>query len=413
MTYRYPLGLFEAVGVEIEYMIVDRETLSVRPIADELIRAQAGAYEAEIDVGDIAWSNELALHVVELKTNGPAREITRLPALFQENVGRINELLAPLNATLMPGGMHPWMDPQREMRLWPHEYSPVYETFDRVFGCKGHGWANLQSVHINLPFADDAELGRLHAALRVLLPILPALAASSPIKEGAPSGWMDTRLEVYRTNAARVPSVSGVVIPEPLFTRADYESVLLQRIYDDLARHDPDGVLRHEWVNARGCIARFDRGAIEIRLLDVQECPAADVAIAAAVIAAARMLVDEAPASQDDQRRWSEHRLAAILGDVVHDADGARIGDEEYLALFRFPGKAATAGDLWRHLIEEAAGRRPDLAPWRPLLGDLLDQGCLARRILKRLDGDMRREALRAVYGDLCRCLARGEIFRV
>jgi hypothetical protein len=32
-------------------------------------------------------------------------------------------------------------------------------------------------------------------------------------------------------------------------------------------------VLRHEWVNARGAIARFDRSAIEIRVLDVAECP--------------------------------------------------------------------------------------------------------------------------------------------
>jgi gamma-glutamyl:cysteine ligase YbdK (ATP-grasp superfamily) len=414
MTYRFPLGLFEAVGIEIEYMIVDGDTLSVRPIADELIKAQAGDYESEIELGEIAWSNELALHVVELKTNGPAHELDRLPRLFQDNVERINALLAPMNAMLMPGGMHPWMDPQREMRLWPHEYSPVYQTFDRIFGCKGHGWANLQAVHINLPFGDDDEFGRLHAAVRVLLPILPALAASSPIKDGTPSGWMDTRLEVYRTNAAKVPSVSGVVIPEPVFTRASYESVVLQRIYDDLAPHDPEGILRHEWVNARGCIARFDRGAVEIRVLDVQECPAADLAVAAAVIAAARMLAGNALALQDEQRRWPEQRLAEILTATVRDADRAVITDKEYLDLFRFPGQAGcTVNDLWRHLIETAVTQQAELAAWRPMLTDLLDQGCLARRIMKRLGADLRSEALRAVYGDLCRCVARGELFRV
>lgn len=412
MTYRYPLGLFEAVGVEIEYMIVDRDTLAVRPISDELIRAQAGDYESEIELGDIAWSNELALHVVELKTNGPAREITRLPALFQENVARINTLLEPMNAVLLPGGMHPWMDPHREMRLWPHEYSAVYDAFDRIFGCKGHGWANLQSVHINLPFADDDEFGRLHAAIRVLLPILPALAASSPIIDGKPSGMMDTRLDVYRSNAAKVPSVSGVVIPEPVFTRADYEGVLLQRIYDDLAPHDPEGVLRHEWANARGCIARFDRGAIEIRVLDVQECPAADLAIAAAVIAVTKMLADDV-AGQRRQRQWSEHRLASIFSSVVRDADAAVIGDAEYLQLFGFPGRQSTTAELWRHLIETAVARQPELAGWRPALTHLLDQGCLARRILKRIGGDVRREALREVYADLSHCLARGELFRV
>jgi gamma-glutamyl:cysteine ligase YbdK (ATP-grasp superfamily) len=254
-----PLGLFEAFGVELEYMIVDADTLDVRPAADELLAAVGGGYEVEVELGPVAWSNELALHVVEIKTNGPVASLGGLGALFQEHVGRIGSLLAPLDARLLPGGMHPWMDPHAELRLWPHENNRIYATFDRIFGCRGHGWANLQSTHINLPFGDDEEFGRLHAATRLVLPILPGIAASSPFVDGAPSGLMDARLDAYRTNSARVPSVTGHVIPEPVFTRAAYEGRLLQGIYDDLAPLDPEGVLRHEWVNARGCIARFDR----------------------------------------------------------------------------------------------------------------------------------------------------------
>ena len=70
------------------------------------------------------------------------------------------------------------------MRLWPHENREVYDAFDRIFSCKGHGWANLQSMHINLPFADDAEFGRLHAAIRFLMPLMPGLTASSPVMDG-------------------------------------------------------------------------------------------------------------------------------------------------------------------------------------------------------------------------------------
>ena len=58
----------------------------------------------------------------------------------------------------MPGGAHPWMDPARETRLWPHEDNEIYEAFDRIFGCTGHGWSNLQCVHLNLPFDDDENL---------------------------------------------------------------------------------------------------------------------------------------------------------------------------------------------------------------------------------------------------------------
>ena len=101
-------------------------------------------------------------------------------------------------------------DPDREARLWPHEYGPVYRAFDRIFGCRGHGWSNLQSTHLNLPFRGDEEFGRLHAAVRLVLPLLPALAASTPIVEGRVGRHLDTRMETYRHNAAKVPSVSSV-----------------------------------------------------------------------------------------------------------------------------------------------------------------------------------------------------------
>ncbi|NJL28684.1 MAG: glutamate--cysteine ligase, partial [Thermoanaerobaculia bacterium] len=173
-----PWHLFEVVGVELEYMIVDRETLAVRPVADEVLRAVAGEIVSDVETGELAWSNELVLHVIELKTNGPAPRLAGLEAFFERDVRRINELLAPLGGRLMPTAMHPWMDPHTETRLWPHEYSPVYEAYDRIFGCRGHGWSNLQSLHLNLPFTGDEEFARLHAAVRLLLPILPALAAS-------------------------------------------------------------------------------------------------------------------------------------------------------------------------------------------------------------------------------------------
>ncbi|TMA30384.1 MAG: hypothetical protein E6J87_18400, partial [Deltaproteobacteria bacterium] len=108
------LGLFEGYGVELEYMIVDAETLDVRPIADRLIFAEHGAIENEIERGAFAWSNELARHVVEIKTNGPVAELAGLARGFAGEIARIESLLSAHGARLLPGGMHPWMDPARE-----------------------------------------------------------------------------------------------------------------------------------------------------------------------------------------------------------------------------------------------------------------------------------------------------------
>jgi glutamate---cysteine ligase / carboxylate-amine ligase len=268
-------------------------------------------------------------------------------------------------------------------------------------------------MHINLPFRGDVEFGQLHAAMRLILPILPALAASSPIVEGKVTGLYDTRVNVYRSNARRVPLVSGLVIPERVFTRADYEDKLLQKIYDAMAPLDPQGVLRHEWANARGCIARFERMAIEIRLLDLQECPAADIAIARCVVGVLKQLVSEKWCNGETQRAFNEERLLPILIASTHDGDQANIVDREYLAALGYdkPGPVR-ALELWAHLISGLEGSEGGLAEWRAPLDVILNEGCLARRILTATGQTPSREQLHAVYGELAGCLERGESFR-
>src|SRR5690606_14123991 len=137
------------------YMIVHEETLKVLPITDQVLKAFSGTFIDEIENGKISWSNELALHVIELKTNGPAKSLDSLALEFSNNVKQINELLRPFQGMLMPTAMHPFMDPYSEMVLWPHERNEIYEKYNEIFDCRGHGWANLQSVHLNLPFQGD------------------------------------------------------------------------------------------------------------------------------------------------------------------------------------------------------------------------------------------------------------------
>lgn len=413
MSHDSALHLFEGFGIELEYMIVDAVTLDVAPLADQVLHAVAGTYESEVECGPLSWSNELVLHVIELKTNGPVAALHSLPRLFTDHVRRINVLLETHGARLMPTAMHPWMDPDRETCLWPHEFSPVYETFNRVFDCRGHGWANLQSIHINLPFQGDGEFARLHAAIRLLLPIMPALAASSPLADGRPTGLQDYRLEVYRHNARRIPSVSGHVIPEPVYSYQEYQDRLLRPIYSDLAAYDPDGIIQHEWVNARGAIARFDRNTIEIRLLDMQECPAADMAVAAAIIHVIKALVAERWAPFAEQAAWPVEPLANILYAAIRDGDQAGIQDVSYLRCLGLETNAAcTAGDVWRHLIQaiRTGCSDEDRALLKPI-EIILNRGTLSRRILAGLDRAPSHPQLAARYAALCECLHDGRTF--
>lgn len=411
MNTRGPLHLFEGYGIELEYMIVDGTGMNVRPVSDRVLEQVAGKIVSEVEVGALCWSNELVLHVLELKTNGPAPALDGLAERFRNGVAQVNEILAGLNARLLGTAMHPWMDPHRETRLWPHENSPIYEAYNRIFGCRGHGWSNLQSTHINLPFGDDDEFGRLHAAIRLVLPLLPALAASSPIVAGRATGLLDNRLEFYRTNQHRIPEIAGAIIPEPVFTRADYEAQILAATCRAIAPHDPQGVLQEEWLNSRGAIARFERSTIEIRLLDIQECPLADLSIAALVVAALRALCAGRWSPVALQQEIPVAPLAELFQETLKSGGAAVATDTQYLKCFGLTAGRISVVELWQELYARLQQEIP--TPCRPACAAILRRGSLAGRILAALPAGFEHRHLDAVYRELAECLARGELFRV
>ncbi len=409
---RRGLHLFEGYGIELEYMIVSDETLDVLPVADEVLRAAAGRYTTEFDAGPVAWSNELALHVMEIKNNGPVQSLNGLAEKFQGNAMRINRVLKSKGGRLMPSGMHPWMDPKTETRLWARRNRKIYETYDRIFDCRNHGWSNIQSVHINLPFRGDEEFGRLHAAIRLLIPLMPAIAASSPIVGGRISGLMDSRLFYYRDNQRQVPAIAGKVVPEAVFTRDEYESGILKRMYSGIAEYDPEGVLGYEWLNSRGAIARFDRNTIEIRMLDVQECPLADLALAVSVVAVIKALIDERWSDTGEQRSWKVGPLLRVLDATMRFGESALIEDPAYLRAFGVRAERSTALQVWKHLRSEVLLHDNF---FDDKIGGALDvilrKGTLSRRILRAAGRRPGRARLRTVYEKLCDCLGKGEMF--
>jgi len=416
---RSPLHLFDGFGLELEYMPVDAAPLDVRPLADRLLAAAAleegAAAEAapgeavdDLAFGDWGWSNELALHVVEFKTAGPVPDLRGAAAGFDEQVARAERLLEPLGARLLPSAMHPWMDPERETRLWPHGSREIYAAYNRIFDCRGHGWSNLQSAHLHLGFAGDEEFARLHAAVRIVLPLIPALAASSPFVEGRATGWLDTRLDVYRRNQRAVPQIAGAVVPEPAWSRADYQRMILEPAWAAIAPHDPDGLLRKEWLNSRGAIARYDRSALEIRLVDLQECPRADAAVAAAIVHAIRRLDRGDFASLREQQAQPTEALAATLWACAREGERAAVRDPGLLGVFGLHD-SVEAGELWRLLL---ADRRGLDAVHGPAIDELLAAGPLARRLRAAAGPEPPRERLREVYGELGACLREGRAFR-
>ncbi|UCG78428.1 MAG: glutamate--cysteine ligase [Nitrospirota bacterium] len=408
------LHLFEGYGLELEYMIVLKDSLDVLPVSDELLRAVAGEYVNDYDGGTIGLSNEFVLHVLELRNSLPSPDLGSLEIPFNLEVSRLNEMLVMHNCVLMPGSMHPWMVPENEVRLWPHANRVIYNTYDRIFNCKRHGWGNIQSMQLNLPFCGDEEFGRLHSAIRLILPLIPSIAASSPFQEGRSSGFLDARIVHYIDNQRIVPSICGLAVPEPVYSRSDYDKFILDPMYRDIAPLDPEGILRHEWLNSRGAIARFERSAIEIRLPDIQEFPGADIAIASLIAATASNLVYERWSSFDEQKSFDTSRLRDVLDDSLKSAEETAIKDGAYLKAFGIDGGHASAKEVWSHLLDQGvtSGHIKD-GVIRDRLMWLLSNGTLSRRIIKAAGNDTSHGKLYDIYNELCLCLAEGRFFDV
>lgn len=405
-----PLTLFSAYGIELEYMIAARDTLKVDPVADQLFSMETGQIGSEVEHNEIAWSNELAMHVVEIKCNGPRKDLQSLPALFQREINLINQHLSKLNAQLLPSGMHPWMNPLEEAKLWPHEQNEIYQSYNKIFNCKGHGWVNLQSTHLNLPFSDDDSFARLHTAIRLVLPLLPALAASTPFCEGEVSGYLDTRLHFYNQNQKRIPQISGHIIPEFIPDQSSYQERILKPTYQAIAPFDPHGLLQDEWLNSRGAIARFDRMAIEIRLLDIQECPQMDLAIIALIVEVIKALVEERWCTFQTQASWHETDLAEIYHKALRTGGQTILTDPEYLSLFGIQKPATTINSLWYHLSKQLL----DAEHWAQSgLEIVLKQGCLAERMLKVYQAEPTPTQLFEIYQELAVCLATGQPYEI
>lgn len=407
------LHLFEGYGVELEYMIVDKTTLRVAPIADELLKHELGKYGSDFENGMVTWSNELVTHVIELKCTQPEEDLERLGNSFAENVRYINQILAQWNAQLLPTAAHPFMDPLTETKLWPHDNNEVYAIYNQIFDCRGHGWSNLQSTHLNLPFASDEEFGRLHAAIRLVLPLLPALCASSPLLDGKVSGFADTRLTFYKSNQSKIPSITGAIIPEPVYTEQAHAEVILKKIERDIAPFNAENILDPVWVNSRGAMSRFDRGSIEIRIMDIQECPLADIAIVTLVVETLKTLVSEAYAPWEEQKKADTDSLAHLLQLVIRSGSKTDITDLQYLKYWHLQ-KPMKAMAIWRHIADNLVENgNQKVKRVMDHLMVLFDEGNLSDRILAKTGARPTAADIVNVYGALAACLQQNKQFTV
>ena len=192
-----------------------------------------------------------------------------------------------------------------------------------------------------------------------------------------------------------------MVVPEALFTEADYRESIYKPIKSAMGALDPEGVLELDFLNSRGAIARFDRGSVEIRLLDIQECPRADLAILNLVVAVLRWM--DAEGDLEELKKAETADLAELLWRAAAEGGGALV---EIPVILRLCGKEKPmrAREVWSALFAKVADGMDEES--KRVIAMILDKGTLAERIRRAVGGDTSRVHLMAVYRDLVECLA-------
>jgi glutathione synthase/RimK-type ligase-like ATP-grasp enzyme/gamma-glutamyl:cysteine ligase YbdK (ATP-grasp superfamily) len=405
---------FEVAGVELEYAVVDRD-LNIAHRVEDGLRVLAGRGTSDVDLGGVGLSNEIADHVFELKTQAPPRSLVDAEAMLVEGVQRFAAVLRDgFDARLMPTGMHPWMDPKKG-RLWKRSNQRIYTTYARLFDVHTHGWMNVQAAHLNLPLGRESEAVAMYNAAALLIPYLPALAASSPMYDGELQPAVDNRLAWILEHQARIPESSGAIVPEFVESLGDYRKRILGPMYEALDRIPDAGAIRHEFFNARGAVFKFSRRAMEIRVLDVQECVKMDVAIAAFVRSALRHFTGEVLAGRV---LLPAHRvLVADFRACIREGSEARVLAPHLVEEGERGEDGKTAvRDVLRELLEGArrACRIKEELPYLDLVARVIESGTLSERIRAALepyveDDEGFTEAARRVYIEICDALEANE----
>ena len=149
-------------------------------------------------------------------------------------------------------------------------------------------------------------------------------------------------------------------------------------------------------------------------MLDVQECPEADLAIASLIINALKLLVEEYFVPLEEQKKFKTESLAAIFKQVIKSGEHTVIDNTDYLKAFGLNAvDEMTAVEIWHFISRKIDRKYPQaLDHWRDELTLLFDEGTLSTRILNALETNLEFENLKMVYSELCDCLENNQMLR-
>jgi len=375
------------------------QELKALPIVDKVIKDFRGRIVNFVELPNFTFGKEMQLHVMEVKPNSPFR----IPEIFEEIMHKAVLTLADFleskyEAHLLGTGMHPLLK-LNETGIWNHRHRQIYKAYSQIFNLKHHGWLNIQSFQLNLPYSNEENACLIHNKLAEICAYLPAISASSPIYEGKLGENIDNRLYFYMTNQSQIKSVTGNIIPEYVSSFKQYKEIVIGKYSTELAKAGAHKCLLYkDWVNSRGIIFRFDRKALEIRVMDEQECIKSDVALSCFIRALLKGLTKENTALVPHEHLVKDFKT------VIKEGLNAKVNHP----------KGKTAREVCKHYLKIAMeNASEEEKKYLPIIKKRVENGNLSEIIRKDVERKAQKtnwkEAIVSVYSSLIKSLLNNE----
>jgi carboxylate-amine ligase len=294
------------VAVEEEFAILDPETLSLTNRFEELQALAVGTELEDHLVGELIASE------VEIRT-GRAESFAEIVARIPERRQQLRALADKLGVALGGTGTHPW-SPWQEQRIID---TPHYRRNDEIL--RYVVWRNNSfGLHVHVAINGLDRAIKVTDALRVYLPELLALSASSPFVENVNTGLHSARTQIFTRFFPRCG------IPDAYGDWATFESYV--RFLYDTGSIDEHTQM---WWSVRPHLA-FP--TVEIRIADAQPLQEEAIALSALgyslTVRIARAVDEGEPLLLPEHRFIEENFWRAIrhgLGGEMIDLRSGRV----------------------------------------------------------------------------------------